>query len=201
MTDTCTRYLTKDELDSLVNVSEDVRNRIIIQLFFNSGCHVSEISKIQVEHIDFDRSLIHIQAENTRNNVARTICISESVASDIHTYLQDEHRNEGYLFRSRQSPSITARRIQQIIHCCAEKAGIQEAYATGKDGRNLYRVTPQTLRYSHIVHAILNDVPVEAVCRQAGSKHLASHEIVKKAAASMMDAEKLKQAYARSVFD
>lgn len=230
MADSCARYLTKDELDCLISASEDIRNRVIIQLVFNSGCHVSEISKMQINHIDFANAHIHIPAENARNNNARTVHISETVASDICAYLKNEHRynynanndgghndngsnesggsnngNDEYLFRSRQSPSITVRRIQQIVHCCAEKAGIQETYATGKDGRNLYRVTPHTIRQSHVVHALLNGVPVEAIRNQAGQKHIAHINLlkdnIKGGSDSKMDIEKVKKAYNQSGFE
>lgn len=212
MVASCTRYLTKDELDCLISASEDIRNRVIIQLVFNSGCHVSEISKIRINHIDFSNAHIQIPAENARNKNARTVHISEAVASDVCTYLKKEHRydnangginsgNDEYLFKSRQSASITVRRIQQIIHCCAEKAGIQETYATGKDGRNLYRVTPHTIRQSHVVHALLNGVPVEAICKQAGHKHIGHINILKDNIDSTMDIEKLKKAYNKSGFE
>ena len=56
-----------------------------------------------------------------------------------------------------------------MIHKYAKKAGIQKVYGKDSLGRPLYTVTPHTLRHTHIVHALLDKVPITAIMSIARS--------------------------------
>ena len=60
-------------------------------------------------------------------------------------------------------------------------------------GHNLYRVTPHTLRHSHIVHSLMAGVPTNVVQQQAGHKRLTTTQVYSKVAP-----EQIKEAYERA---
>jgi len=171
------KYLKKEEYRKLKEVIDNYRDKIIISFLYSSGCRVSEICKMKIEDIDFEEGYIRIPAINTKTNDCRVIRIGLEVLNDIKGYLKIERRKKGPLFASKKGMGITDRRIRQIVYYYAEKAGIQEIYAHDVDGNPLYSVTPHTLRHTHVVHALMNKIPITAVQKQVGHKNLSTTQI------------------------
>lgn len=155
---------------------------------------------MKIEDIDFESGFIRIPGENTKTGEPRTVRAGKEVLNEIKAYLKLEKRKSGLLFRSRQGEGITSRRIQQMIGDYATKAGIQQIYTEtiGKGGKiyKLSTVTPHTLRHTHIVHALLNKVPITAVQKQVGHKRLTTTQIY-----SDLAPEQVKEAYERAGFE
>ncbi len=59
------KYLTKDEWDKLRALIDKSRDRMIIELLYETGMRVGELAKTQVEDIDFSGGYIRIPWENT----------------------------------------------------------------------------------------------------------------------------------------
>lgn len=171
------KYLEKSELEALFNSIDDFRDRLIITLLYNSGCRVAEFCLMKVEHVDFENGFIRIPAENTKTKRSRTVWIKKSVLEDLKRYLNQKKRPNGYLFTARKNARLSSRRVQQIVHKYATKAGIQRIYAHDEWGRPLYTVTPHTLRHTHIVNALLKKIPMSVVQKQVGHKRLTTTQI------------------------
>lgn len=190
------KYLKKEEYRRLKEVIDNYRDKIIISFLYSSGCRVSEICKMKIEDIDFEEGYIRIPALNTKTNDSRVIRIGREVLNDIKAYLRIEKRKKGPLFASKKSDTITDRRIRQMVHNYAQKSGIQQVYGHDKDGRPLYTVTPHTLRHTHIVHALMNKVPITAVQKQVGHKNLSTTQIY-----CDLAPEQVKEAYDMAGFE
>jgi len=139
---------------------------------------------------------IHTPALNTKTNTTRVIRIGREILSDIKSYLKIEKRKKGPLFASKKGIGITDRRIRQIVHYYAGKAGIQEIYAHDVDGNPLYSVTPHTLRHTHVLHALMNKIPITAVQKQVGHKNLSTTQIY-----CDLAPEQVKEAYNMAEFE
>ena len=151
---------------------------------------------MKIEEVDFTNGFIRIPKENTKTKQSRTVRIGKEILSDLKALLRLEKRKKGYLFRSRQGKQLTTRRIEQIIHEYAERAGIQKVYAYDKRNHPLYAVSPHTLRHTHIVHALLDKVPITAVQKQVGHKRLTTTQIY-----SDLAPEQVKEAYDKVGFE
>jgi len=190
------KYLKKEEWQALKESIDNFRDKIIITLLYSSGVRVAELSLMKIEEVDFAHGFIRIPKQNTKTKESRTVRIGKEVLSDLKALLRLEKRKKGYLFRSRQGKKLTTRRIQQIIHIYAKRAGIQKVYAYDKSGRLLHTVSPHTLRHTHIVHALLNKVPITAVQKQVGHKRLTTTQIY-----SDLAPEQVKEAYDKAGFE
>ena len=190
------KYLTKAEWQKLKESIDNFRDKVIINLLYSSGCRVSEIVLMNIGDIDFESGFIRIPKENTKTKEARTVRVGREVLNDIKAYLKLEKRRKGYLFRSRKGGRLTTRAIQQMVHRYAKKAGIQKVYGRDSLGRPLYTVTPHTLRHTHIVHALLDKVPITAVQKQVGHKRLTTTQIY-----SNLAPEQVKEAYDKAGFE
>jgi len=189
-------YLRESEWQKLKESIDNFRDKVIINLLYSSGCRVAEIVLMNIGDIDFESGFIRIPKENTKTKEARTVRVGREVLNDIKAYLKLEKRKRGYLFRSRKGGRLTTRAIQQMVHRYAKKAGIQKVYGKDSLGRPLYTVTPHTLRHTHIVHALLNKVPIPAVQKQVGHKHLTTTQIY-----SNLAPEQVKEAYDNAGFE
>lgn len=190
------KYLKKNEYQKLKENIDNYRDKIIISFLYSSGCRVSEISNLKIENIDFESGLIYIPAENTKTNDTRVVRIGKELLNDLCAYLKVKKVKEGHLFTSYAQKNITDRRIRQLVHHYANKAGIQQVYGYNKDGIPLYKVTPHTLRHTHIVHALMDKVPITAVQKQVGHKNLSTTQIY-----SDLAPEQVKEAYDKVGFE
>lgn len=190
------KYLKKDEWQRLKESIDSFRDKLIILLLYSTGCRVGELCRMRIEDVDLEAGFIRIPTEHTKTREARTVWVGRELLNELKAYLKLEKRKEGNLFISRQGGGISSRRVQQLIAGYAKRAGLQRVYAEDSDGRKLQAVTPHTLRHTHIVHALLNKVPITAVQKQVGHKQLTTTQIY-----SDLAPEQVKEAYEAAGFD
>jgi len=164
------KYLKKEEWLGLIESIDNYRDKLIVKLLYSTGMRVGELSKLKLEDIDFQERFIHIPAENTKTNTARTVVVNKEVLSDVSAYLRMARIKRGRLF------TLTVRRLQQLMKKYAERANLE--------------VSPHTLRHTHIVHALLDRIPITAIQKQVGHKRLATTQIY-----SNLAPEQVREAY------
>jgi len=67
-------YLEANEVQSLENVANNLRDKLLIRLLFHLGCRVSEALSLEVEDIDFKKNTVTIEHLKTRINLACPQC-------------------------------------------------------------------------------------------------------------------------------
>ncbi|MBA7493477.1 Tyrosine recombinase XerD [subsurface metagenome] len=164
------KYLKREQWLQLIESIDNYRDKLIVKLLYSTGMRVGELARLRVEDIDFQERFIHIPAENTKTNTARTVIGPKEVLSDISAYLKMARIKRGRLFR------LTVRRIQQLMKKYAQRANLE--------------ASPHTLRHTHIVHALLDRIPITAVQKQVGHKRLATTQIY-----SNLAPEQVREAY------
>jgi len=107
---------------------------------FESGCSISEAAAIPTQALNDDGTLALPN---------RTVAIPPTLAQALKAQAGT------YLFATRQTATITPKRIQQIL-----KPYLTRIH-TGK-------VTPHVLRYTHIIHAYRQGVSIQAISSQTG---------------------------------
>ncbi len=151
------KYLKKEEWQRLIESVDDYRDKLLMKVLYDTGMRVGELSMLEVEHIDFGERFIRIPAENTKTKTARTVVINREVLSEVAAYLKMVKIKKGRIF------NLSVRRIQQLIKKYGKIAGIE--------------VSPHTLRHTHIVHALLDRVPITAVQKNVGHRRLTTTQI------------------------
>ena len=175
------KYLKKQEWLHLLESVDNYRDKLIVKLLYSTGMRVGELAKLKVEDIDFHERFIHIPAENTKTNTARTVIVPKEVLSDVSAYLtafRNTPRTRRNSPRTNDHPlfSLTVRRIQQLLKRYAKTANLD--------------VSPHALRHTHIVHALLDRIPITAVQKQVGHKKLTTTQIY-----SNLAPEQVREAY------
>ncbi len=168
------KYLKRDEWERLRGSIDNYRDKLLIELLYVSGMRVGELSKLKIEDIDFESAFIHIPGQNTKTRVGRSVYVPEEILNNIKAYLKFVKKKSGSLFH------LSVRRIEQLLEKYSRKAGV--------------KARPHTLRHSHIVHALLDKVPLSAIQKQVGHKNLATTQIY-----SELAPEQVKEAYENRV--
>lgn len=140
-----TEYLTQQQLERLQALTKVPRDRLLIRTQYETGCTVSELVEIKREDLGKD----HIKVGERKSHV------SKSLLEALRAYLRTHH--SPYVFTSRQNNSLTTKRVQQII-----KQALKRLDA------DLEKQTPHLLRYTHIVHAAKQRIPLKAIMDQTG---------------------------------
>ena len=197
------RYLTVDELQQFFDSIDNYKHKLIFEIIYELGCRVGEFVKIQIRHINFNRSTVLFPAENTKTKHPRVSYLPRGLANEIKSMLKQKglitkregkiRSTDAYLFHpgKRWNKPYTENRIRQIFQYYITKAGLQQIYGKDTLGRNLKMFTVHSLRHGHIMGYIVDKkVPLPIVQKQVGHRSLKTTSVY-----LQPSTEKMAQAY------
>jgi len=158
--------LTQEEIKSLINVTSNLKHKLIISLLYASGIRVAELIKLKIDDVDFQRNLLFVRGGKGKKD--RYTILSDKVIKEIGKYLPSRSQKNDYLFNSR-SGYITSRTAQQILKQAAKKAQIKSS------------VSPHILRHSFAVHLMENGVEDKYLQKMLGHKDIRTTQIYARA--------------------
>ena len=135
--------MTKEELSQFFDSIDNYNHKLMFEVIYELGCRVGEFVRIQVKHINFNRSTVFFPAENTKTKHARISYLPKGLTNEIKSMLKQRgiitkrdnrvRQAEAYLFHPgrRWNKPYTENRIRQIFQHYVTKAGLQQVY--GKD--------------------------------------------------------------------
>ncbi len=176
-------YISKEEKDQLLDnaPAPATRNKIMIQLMWESGFRRSTVAETKVQDVDQERQVIEAYAPKVDKSV--TTAYSDAVAAKLDLYLNMDRGANRYadtsdrLFLGREGP-ISPERIGMIVRDAAENAGIQEVISQDASGRDRYRVTAHKLRHGlahHMLHK--QEMDIETVRDQLGHSDISITQV------------------------
>ena len=166
------RYLTMEEWESFFGAVDRLRDRVMLELLYASGMRVGELVSARIEDLDRQGGFLRISGDRTKTGRGRTVVLVPRVRAQLVAWLKEQGQSRGPLFRSQKGSAISVRQVQRLVAGYAKLAGLAQVAGCYRDERKLGRVTPHTLRHTHIVHALLRKVPLAAVQRQVGHESL-----------------------------
>lgn len=132
--------LSKQEIIKMIDVTDNLKHKLIIQILYGSGLRVSEVINLQINDIDFYRKIITIKQAKGKKD--RITIISDRVLHNISEYIE-EFKPLAFLFESYEvGNKISIRSIQKIVMSAAKKAKINK------------NVSTHTLRHSFATHLL-----------------------------------------------
>lgn len=146
------RYLTAEQWNQLISSVCDNRDALLLRFLYETGCSVGEVVHLRREDVDLARCFAIIHSGHTGRK--RTVTFSHELAQKLQQHLETVRAK--FLFSSRQSESITTKRVRQLFKSYCKKAHIH--FASG----------PQILRYTYVFQALLRNVPLPQIQMQIG---------------------------------
>jgi integrase len=137
------KSLSFDEWYKVYSQISGKREHLLFHILYATGCSEKDLLMLKIS--DVTTSSITFSK--------RTCDISEALSQEIKLFIQNRSTNE-FLFTSRQSSALSPKRLQQLITSASATYGI--------------KLTPQDIRYTHIFHALLKNVPLVSIARKTG---------------------------------
>ncbi len=166
--DEVARMLDAIPLDS----EQGLRDRAIIELLFSSGLRVSELAKLNRDHINTKRREFMVRGKGQKD---RPVFIGETTALRVEQYLSARLDNLPPLLLSYSRNNsittsgdyrrLTTRSIQRIINRYARLAGITK------------HVSPHTMRHSFATDLLMNGADLRSVQSMLGHSSISTTQV------------------------
>jgi site-specific recombinase XerD len=170
-------FLYRDEIVRLLeqvdeSTEQGLRDRAIIELLFSSGLRVSELVKLDRDHVNTKRREFMVRGKGQKD---RPVFISSSASDKIERYLEQRSDSLQPLFisYSRNAPTtmngdyrrLTARSIQRMLLHYARLAGITK------------HVSPHTMRHSYATDLLMNGADLRSVQSMLGHSNISTTQV------------------------
>jgi len=172
--------LSREEIWRMLHAAELLKHKLLIGLIYGCGLRCMEVRNIELQHLDFDRKMLHIvQGKGGKD---RYVPLSEHLIRGLKTYIKVENPDQ-YLFNGNQNRNIeeidlktdqsalqkpdfdsrySQRGVQWVIKTISKKAGITKDVHT------------HTLRHSFATHLLEDGVPIIMVQKLLGHERIES---------------------------
>lgn len=168
--------LSRQEVWRMLQTAELLKHKLLIGLIYGCGLRCMEVRNIELQHLDFDRRMLHIVQGKGRKD--RYVPLSEHLIRGLKTFIKVENPVQ-YLFNGNHNRNIeeidiltpkstgfdsrySQRGVQWVIKTISKKAGITKEVHT------------HTLRHSYATHLLEDGVPIIMVQKLLGHERIES---------------------------
>ena len=149
---------SQQELRSLFKTPQRLKQRVLLSLIYSAGLRVSEVCKLKINDIDFDRKQIHVR--QSKNNKSRYVVLSDYIAKGLQQYMEGAKPKQ-FLFNGRQKGKpLGHSAVQQSFRLAMEKSGIEKEACV------------HTLRHSFATHLLEQGVDIVTIKEQLGHAYI-----------------------------
>jgi len=154
--------LSREEINSIINVISNKKQRVIIMLIYATGVRLGEVIQIKLGDIDIDRKLIFIRGGKGKKD--RIVPLSDKLYQNLRGYIS-MYKPEEYLFEGNGDSHYSARSVQQILKRALIKAGIKK------------NASVHSLRHSCATHMLESGTDLRLVQEILGHTSIKTTEI------------------------
>jgi len=135
------QILSIQEVQRLINGTQNIKHRAMLQIIYSCGLRVSEVPEIECNkticHIDSDRKTLLVKGAKGFKD--RYVPLPLPTINLLKTYRKTDPVGK-WLFMGQNQQKYTVRSIQQVFHQAKQRAGIYK------------KVTTHSLRHSRATH-------------------------------------------------
>lgn len=154
------RILSELEVQTMIALETDPRNRLILRLLYSGGLRVSELSTLKWKDLkergDSGQVTVYGKGRKTR-----TVLLKPDVWKEL-CQLRGERSSDDPVFQSRKGGHINRHQLWRIVSAAAKRAGIEG------------NVSPHWLRHAHASHSLDRGAPIHLVQQTLGHESVAT---------------------------
>ncbi|MBI5392156.1 tyrosine-type recombinase/integrase [Candidatus Woesearchaeota archaeon] len=153
--------LSKEEVKNILNVIENPKHKLMIEIMLSSGLRVAEMVSLKKQDIDFENKLIQVRSGKGKKD--RITIISSTTLDSLKQYLGTVPETSVYIFTG-QKEHISIKMAQKIIKKAMVDAGMR---------KNIYC---HALRSTFATLLLENGVDIRIIQTLLGHSNLATTE-------------------------
>jgi len=155
--------LTHKEIKDLIDNTENIKHRLLIELLYSTGLRLSECINLQYSDLDLNDGTGWVRLGKGAKD--RIFIVSEIFKKDLLDYIEKKNAGgKGYIF-SINGRKMSSSGIQHAIKVSALRAGIDKP------------VHVHTLRHSFATHLLENGVDIRKIQKLLGHSNLQTTQI------------------------
>jgi integrase/recombinase XerD len=157
------RILPEEELQRILGVELDPRDKTLLNLIYIAGLRVSEATQLRWRNLRNrgDAGLVTVFGKGGRT---RSIPLPPAMWSEL-TELRQDATGDELVFPSRTGRLLDRGRVRAIVRQAARRAGVDE------------NVSPHWLRHAHASHALDRGAPIHLVQATLGHSSVATTSV------------------------
>ncbi len=160
--------LSKQEIIKMIEVINNLKHKLMIQILYGSGLRVSEAVNLQINDIDFNRNMVAIKQGKGKKD--RMTILSKQIVKNIDKYLR-QYRPMAYLFESYEpGEKMNIRSVQKVVMDAMKKVNINK------------EATAHSLRHSFATHLLEAGTDIRYIQALLGHARLETTQVYTKVA-------------------
>jgi integrase/recombinase XerD len=148
------RFLTEQEVQSLLFVVDSIRDRALFYTLAYSGLRVAELCSLKRDDVSFEKKTVTVHLG--KGEKSREIPIAQGALDPLSAYLRAGLRQEAapWLFHAPDGSKLSTQRVRVLVRRYAALAGIKRP------------VSPHMFRHALATNLIAKGCPLPFVQRQ-----------------------------------
>lgn len=155
-----------EDIHSIIDKIDNLRDRVMVELFYASGMRREEITKVKYDDINFITGEINVIGKGDKERIVPIYPRAMELIME-----QFKSHDSQWLFPSRKCKGdhISTRQVNEIVHKWVGEAGLTSKH-----------ITPHSFRHSFCSHLFRNGADIKVIRDLAGHSSTSTTELYTK---------------------